>query len=88
MKIKLSFSGICCKITNLTQLRFEKEWKNHNSHWNEDTLLKNWNWQLKKEIRALQQVGIDVKKFNTISPNNDSIAAPCEHAADCGGCKT
>ena len=41
-----------------------------------------------KEIRALQQAGIEVKKINTISPHNDSVAAPCEHAADCGGCKT
>ena len=41
-----------------------------------------------KEIRALQQAGIEVKKLNTISPHNDSVAAPCEHAVDCGGCKT
>ena len=41
-----------------------------------------------KEIRALQQAGIEVKKLNTISPHNDSVAAPCEHAAYCGGCKT
>ena len=26
MKIKLSFSGVCCKITNPTQLRFESAW--------------------------------------------------------------
>jgi len=30
----------------------------------------------------------EVKKLNTISPHNDSVVAPCEHAADCGGCKT
>ena len=41
-----------------------------------------------KEIRALQQAGIEVKKINTISPHNVSVASPCEHAADCGGCKT
>ena len=35
-----------------------------------------------KEIRALQQPGIEVKKINTISPHNDSVAR------DCGGCKT
>ena len=41
-----------------------------------------------KEIRALQQARIEVKKLNMISPHNDSVAGPCEHAADCGGYKT
>lgn len=27
-------------------------------------------------------------KLETITPHWDAVEAPCEHAADCGGCKT
>ncbi|GLJ04871.1 hypothetical protein SUGI_0005290 [Cryptomeria japonica] len=30
----------------------------------------------------------EVKKLKTLSPHNNCVIAPCEHAIDCGGCKT
>ncbi|XP_058068424.1 uncharacterized protein LOC131217482 isoform X4 [Magnolia sinica] len=30
----------------------------------------------------------EVQKIETILPHWDSVSAPCEHASDCGGCKT
>ncbi|XP_077216579.1 RNA methyltransferase family protein [Tasmannia lanceolata] len=30
----------------------------------------------------------EVKKLKTISPHWDFVTAPCEHASECGGCKT
>lgn len=31
---------------------------------------------------------VQVTKIKTISPHWDFVEAPCEHALDCGGCKT
>ncbi|KAF3794843.1 putative RNA methyltransferase [Nymphaea thermarum] len=30
----------------------------------------------------------EVKKISTISPHSDAVAAPCEYAGKCGGCRT
>lgn len=31
---------------------------------------------------------MQVQKLKTISPHWDAVTPPCEHALDCGGCKT